>query len=135
MFPFRHRGACLLVCVVACLLQSACHSGATADELFQENVQPLFEEYCTKGCHVPMGYSEFMLLGKGYGPEHIVNVPSTEADLDVIEPGNLSKSYMWHKLNGTHLDVGGSGDPMPIQGFPLPDEELDKIEEWILALE
>ena len=82
-----------------------------------------------------MGYAEFMLLGKDYGPEHIVNVPSTETDLHVIEPGSLSRSYMWHKLKGTHLEVGGSGDPMPIQGWPLADEEFDKIEEWILSLE
>lgn len=102
---------------------------------FEKDVQPIFEMYCTLGCHVPMGYAEFMLLGESYGPEHIVNVRSTEAPLDVIEPGSLEGSYMWHKLNGTHLDVGGSGDAMPFIDFPLAEEHMSKIEEWILSLE
>ena len=59
----------------------------------------------------------------------------------LIEPGDLANSYLWHKLLGTQLSVGGAGNQMPaISGGPpgggggsLGATELGLIEAWILG--
>ncbi len=62
----------------------------------------------------------------------VVDVASGDVpSMDRVEPGDLRNSYLWHKLEGTHLDVGGAGDPMP-QGGTLKDTDLDTFETWIL---
>ncbi|MCY1060782.1 hypothetical protein [Nannocystis sp. SCPEA4] len=48
--------------------------------------------------------------------------------------GDLENSYLWHKINNTHLEVGGSGTPMPPPpAASLSDADLKKIGQWIEA--
>ncbi len=54
--------------------------------------------------------------------------------MNLIEPGDPSRSYLWHKLNNTHKEAGGEGDPMPYAAWPAPDADLAMIEEYILLL-
>jgi hypothetical protein len=61
---------------------------------------------------------------------NIVDAPSNGSPLDHIEPGDHMSSYIWHKVNGTHLDVGGGGGKMP-QGGELPQDQIDTIAQWI----
>jgi hypothetical protein len=61
-------------------------------------------------------------------------VPAIQASsIDRIEPGNASQSYVIHKIEGTHLSVGGSGSRMPQGGPFLSDEDVSRIREWIDA--
>jgi hypothetical protein len=62
----------------------------------------------------------------------LVNQLSGQASLDRVEPSDPVASYLWHKLNGTHLSVGGEGDQMPRSGQNLTSAELLLIEQWIL---
>lgn len=41
------------------------------------------------------------------------------------------QSYLWHKLNDTHLDVGGRGVVMPLTGERLNGDELALVRSWI----
>ena len=52
--------------------------------------------------------------------------------MDRVEPFAASNSYLWHKVQGTHSLVGGSGATMPMSGM-LPAEDLEKITDWINA--
>jgi len=63
-------------------------------------------------------------------------------ELNLIEPGDPEASYLWHKLCGTHLDVGGEGEAMPrafsfsegsgtVWNYPLDRADLELIELWI----
>ena len=48
---------------------------------------------------------------------------------------NLEESYLWHKMNDTHLNVGGSGQGMPYGFFGYErvlEEEMIILEAWIL---
>ena len=58
-------------------------------------------------------------------------------DMLLVKPGSTDESYLWHKLQGTHLSVaGGEGKSMPIVnqvGARLSDDELAIIEAWISA--
>lgn len=49
-----------------------------------------------------------------------------------ITPGDVEQSYLWHKVNGTQADVGGSGIQMPI-GPELTADQLLMLEQWIDA--
>jgi hypothetical protein len=58
--------------------------------------------------------------------------PSEQASLARVQPGSLEESYLWHKLKGTHLDVGGEGEQMPLIG-EIDAAELELFETWILG--
>ncbi len=60
-----------------------------------------------------------------------MNKGSSVRGMDYVEPGDPQGSYLWHKLAGTHTDVGGGGGRMP-SSSGLPESTLDIIEEWIL---
>lgn len=57
-----------------------------------------------------------------------VDQPAIGADLLLVAPGSREDSYLWHKVAGTHLEVGGAGDRMP-PGSSFPDAE--QVGRWI----
>jgi mono/diheme cytochrome c family protein len=59
-----------------------------------------------------------------------VAVPSTQAPMDLVTPGEALYSYLFHKVNGTHALAGGSGTQMPV-GPALSPEQIDAIAAWI----
>lgn len=61
----------------------------------------------------------------------IVNRPSVESPLLRVKPGDPAASYLLHKLEGTHLDVGGIGVRMPFGLAQLPVETRTLIRRWI----
>lgn len=65
----------------------------------------------------------------------LVGAPSTESPLLRVAPGKPDQSYLMHKLQGTHLSVGGSGDPMPKTDPPrlLEPAQLALFKSWIEA--
>jgi hypothetical protein len=89
------------------------------------------------GCHLP----PFGSAGLGLDTPAVIRastigVPSTQAPLLRVAPGRPSRSYLWHKLVGTHATVGGSGLRMPDVHQPgdefLTDPEMDLVRAWIL---
>jgi hypothetical protein len=100
-----------------------------AEVSFAKEIQPIFNRNCS--CHIGGFPSEGQNLGPGKALANIVNVKSRQSPLDRIEPGDPSKSYMIHKLNGTQQSVGGSGTRMPQGGAALPADQIAKISTWI----
>lgn len=96
---------------------------------FASDVQPILDANCH--CHVDAVPAPAELsFTDAYA--NLVNMASTEAaGLDRVEPGSPGDSYLWHKINGTHASVGGSGDPMPAPGGGLDAGSLATIEAWI----
>ncbi len=109
--------------------------GTEADRIFTEELQRFLEERCAEGCHEPEGFNGHLFLGEDYGQDEFVEVASRQAPLLLVTPGNLDESYLWHKVQGTHREVGGEGERMPYAGSMLSDAELDVIQRYILALE
>lgn len=97
-------------------------------------VQPIWNTACT--CHL-MGPSGTMTatvltLNAEVSYANLVDVPSEEAmGMVRIAPGDLQSSYLWHKLQGTQIEAGGSGSAMPQIGM-LTDEQLQAIQDWIM---
>jgi hypothetical protein len=99
---------------------------------FEVDVEPMFQGACG-ACHYgePEGLHFF---GEGVY-ELLVNHASGQLPtMDRVEPGSLSQSYLWRKLQGTHVEAGGSGAEMPPSGgYPpsLSEEQLRVVERWI----
>ena len=67
-------------------------------------------------------------LSEGMSHTALVNVPSTQTALDLVEPGDAENSYLMHKLEGR---PGIVRDRMPPSGDPLTEEEIAAIRDWI----
>lgn len=109
-------------------------SGATGAPAvdYAGEIQPIWDAACT--CHLqgPSGTmtATTLTLNADVSYAELVGTPATQADLARVAPSDLQGSYLWHKLQGTHREVGGSGTAMPQIGT-LSDEELASIEAWI----
>jgi len=105
-------------------------SSTTGTVDFTTQIQTVFDANCS--CHTGGSVSGGLDLATGSSHANIVNVPADDVPgMDLIEPGSPSDSYLWHKLQGTHLGVGGAGSAMPFGSFPLGITSLDTIEQWI----
>lgn len=104
-------------------------SQISAKVRFNRDVQPIFDANCV-ACHQTGGAHGNLNLEAGYAYRAIVSRPSSEVRLLRVNPGKPEKSYLFHKLSGTHLRVGGSGARMPATG-PLDRNSIDVIRRWI----
>ncbi len=105
------------------------------DQVTLSDVQPIFTSTCAlSGCHAATNPELGMSLSVGQTFANVVNVPATElSTMNRVTPGQPDNSYLVHKVQGTHLDVGGSGFQMPKGRSPLTQMEIDLIRAWIEA--
>lgn len=89
-------------------------------------IQPIFNNHCI-ACHGPPDPIAFMDLS--LGAEEIVAVPSFQfPELNRIEPGTVSMSYLFLKIN---CNGQLSGNRMPRDAPPLSLNEQALIRDWI----
>ena len=69
-------------------------------------------------------------LSEGMSHAALVNVPSIQTALDLVEPGDAENSYLIHKIEDR---MGIVRDRMPPIGDPLTAEEIAAIRDWINA--
>lgn len=112
--------------------ENAAGAPANADAAgFETSVQPFIMKACN--CHQSNPLMAPFSLKEGEAYNAIVNVPSTQVpSMMFVKPGSTQESYLWHKVNGTFLEVGGSGMIMPFT-IPLNETEKKIFESWILA--
>jgi len=108
-------------------------AGATGGDFgFAATVQPLINQACN--CHqsTPTLMAPFSLkVGEAY--EQLVSVPAQQLPSMLrVKPGSLQDSYLWHKIEGTQAEVGGSGMIMP-SNIPLNATEKLVFQRWIEA--
>jgi len=105
-------------------------SHANTDVNFHADIQPIFDANCVV-CHQTGGTQGGLNLeeGESYGATVLRN--SEESKLLRIAPGKPDESYLIHKLEGSHIQVGGTGEQMPTTG-PLDSALIKIIRKWIL---
>lgn len=131
--PSRFCSMCWSL-VVSCAITACEDSGLEPGEVsFSEQIQPLLTDRCAfGGCHASTSPAANQSLAEGLAYMNTVNVPSEELpSMDRVEPGDPDQSYLVHKVQGTHLDVGGSGLRMPRGLEPLSDDQITRIRTWI----
>jgi len=97
------------------------------------SIQPIWNANCiTATCHDLSNPQAGLDLTPASAFIELVNKRSGQAPIDLVEPLDPSKSYLWHKLLNTQRSVGGSGSSMPNGRPRLPEASLRIIEQWIL---
>ncbi|MCP4807689.1 MAG: hypothetical protein GY913_27110 [Proteobacteria bacterium] len=108
-------------------------SDADTDPTYDADIVPLFEANCTDyGCHLNRESINSLDATVAYGfltTEMSEDIPS----MPKVDPGDPENSYLFLKLEGTHVDAGGAGARMPKGQDPLSAEELALVEAWIDA--
>ena len=100
---------------------------STSEAPTAADVQAIVNSACA-GCHVG-GSSGGLNMDDVVAST--VNVASS-AGMKYVTPGDQDQSYLWHKINGTHTGVGGTGSKMPLSGT-LSADDTTTIGDWIAA--
>ncbi|WP_188062246.1 c-type cytochrome domain-containing protein [Sphingobium sp. KCTC 72723] len=98
---------------------------------FSRDIQPIFDANCV-ACHQAQGASGNLNLENGSAYAAIVAVKSGESILPYIAPGQPEQSYLIRKVEGTHVQAGGSGERMPLTGA-LDAESIARLRRWVKA--
>jgi hypothetical protein len=90
---------------------------------------PIFSPSCS--CH-QLGSSGGLMMGSDAAAAYasMVGVPSTGSPLSYVEAGSADASYIYHKVNNTHIEAGGAGSRMPLGGQLTPDQ-IATVKDWI----
>ena len=131
------RGPGFLLPLVGVLLGiAACRGDSGTEPEETDTLMPtlssiqthVFTPSCA-GHHGPSLAEAGLDLSSGRSFANLVNVPSTQVELNLVTPGDAENSYLVHKMDGR---PGIVGRPMPIGALPLA-AELAVIREWINA--
>jgi hypothetical protein len=80
------------------------------------------------GCHDTIGQQSQMVLTPGRAYTNTVNVTSVEMpSLRRVQPNDPTSSYLYRKITG----AGITGERMPLQLPPLPDDKIRLVRDWI----
>lgn len=101
----------------------------TAMPSLATDVAPIFTQRCVM-CHIAGAAQGGLDLYSNLWAA-TVSVKSTESSLNLVEPGDPQKSYLYLKLTGEQLTAGGSGAQMPFQAGQLDAAQLELIRSWI----
>ncbi len=113
---------------VAVTVAASTAAGCSGTLSYESDVAPIFDRSCAT-CHAgeaPIGVLSFV----DDPIDALVGVPSEQAEMNLVEPGDSLHSYLWHKLARTQGIAGGSGSTMPL-GSQLDDDEVQLVADWI----
>ena len=95
---------------------------------YRGEIEPIVAVECVR-CHSPRR-TEAGLDLETLGREALVNAPSNQSPLPLVEPYDALGSYLFHKVNGTQSLGPGSGTQMPL-GAELPEADIELFRLWI----
>ncbi len=96
---------------------------------FAAEVYPIIAANCS--CHVGGAPAGLAMPDADTAFSNLVDVDAGQAMRKRVAPGMPGMSYLVNKIEGTHLDVGGSGGQMPKGGPPLAPADVMVIKDWI----
>jgi hypothetical protein len=97
---------------------------------FAKDIVPTLKTQCAI-CHLSGEEAGNLALHPKGAYASLVGKTSTESSFQIVHPGKPEESYLIMKLEGIHLDKGGSGEQMPFAAPPLAPELIAKIKLWI----
>lgn len=102
-----------------------------AGTLFQAEIVPMLTTSCAS-CHLTGAEAGNMSLVPDNVIASLVGVKAAGAPSQTrVLPGKPDESYLVMKLEGTHIEHGGSGARMPFGAPPLSPEKIAKLRQWI----
>lgn len=112
--------------LLGCLLIG---ESSVADVDFAAEIVPMFKSRCVV-CHLPGSAQAELELHPDGGYSKLVGQKSTQSGLLLVTPGDPEGSYLFRKLEGTHIEAGGTGQRMPF-GTQLSEREIELVRHWI----
>ncbi len=104
----------------------------TPEISFKADIAPVLKVRCAT-CHLTGKEAGNLALHPRAAYDTLVGVAASEnARLSRVVPGKPEASYLLMKLDGTHLDNGGSGTRMPMGAPPLDPATRKRIRDWIV---
>jgi mono/diheme cytochrome c family protein len=98
---------------------------------YQSDIAPLLVSSCAS-CHLTGAEAGNMSLIPDKAIASLVGVKAVGAPtLTRIVPGKPDESYVIMKIEGKHIEKGGSGATMPFGAPPLSPEKIAKLRQWI----
>ena len=98
---------------------------------FAETVWPIFMNRCS--CHLGQPQAGLQFANSDSAYSMMVGVKAQQlGSMNRVTAGDPAQSYLWHKLNNTHVGVGGIGQQMPPGGLLMPMPRK-VVEDWILG--
>ena len=95
---------------------------------YSADIYPIFQASGCVGCHSTQFSNLNTLLSVQAGD---YNSSSSGANMPWLTPGDPNLSYLYHKVEGTHASVGGSGSQMPKNQPALSSSTILEIGTWI----
>jgi hypothetical protein len=83
------------------------------------------------GCHVD-GAGGFRMgpdAETAYAATYLI--PTLTAPTFYVVPNSAAMSYLYAKIAGTHLEIGGTSSQMPLGSSPLPPDDIELLGQWI----
>ncbi len=107
-------------------------AAATVGVSFSRDLVPVLRTNCAT-CHLTGSEAGNLALHPGAAYKSLVGVQSIESKWLRVKPGAPDESYLLMKIDGTHLDGGGSGGRMPYNMEPLDAATRGKFRDWVTA--
>jgi hypothetical protein len=82
-------------------------------------------------CHVGQTLGNLWLEPNAALRDRLLASSLQASPLPLVTPGDLEASYLWRKVEGSHLTVGGLGEPMPLGRAALTQAQTDLLRRWI----
>ena len=129
MSKYSRRKGTLAGVFLLSLFHFPSHGGGLSVS-FSKDIKPVLKRKCAV-CHLTGKEAGNLALHPRAAWKSLVEKSSGESDHLLVKSGEPDQSYLVMKLEGTHLDNGGSGAQMPFAAPPLAPETIDKIRNWI----
>jgi hypothetical protein len=135
-----HARALSLIVVLALALSGCAGDGPAANtstDWFSRLQREVLDVNCLgAGCHNPQSQAGGLVLSEGFSYDDLVtnseptNPAAQAAGLQRVVPFDPVNSFLLIKLTNPGV---GQGDRMPMGAAPLSAEDLDVVNQWILA--
>jgi hypothetical protein len=134
-----------------CGLAPLISGGNVITTFYQANIQPIFDNPVNgpcSSCHAVAGGSGGLSLNFSNSYDNLVGIASSALPsmprVTATNPGDHNNSYLWHKINGSHVTIAGGPNGsgrMPPGGASLTTRDTDgdgtndllEIQNWIDA--
>lgn len=82
-------------------------------------------------CHISQTLGDLWLEPNAALRDRLLASSLQAAPMPLVTPGDPQASYLWRKVEGSHLEAGGLGEPMPLARSPLTELQTDLLRRWI----
>ena len=82
-------------------------------------------------CHISQTLGNLWLEPNAALRNRLLASSLQAAPMPLVRPGDLQASYLWRKVEGSHLTAGGLGEAMPLGRAALTEAQTDLLRRWI----